>query len=261
MENEKLTKSKVWRETDKFTDTVSSHWFAYIEYPGHGLIDEHGRKYPAIPSYADLCNDFEDIMPLETISDYVFDTNDIEIAKSLIEMMGLCHDLMKSTANYQAQCKDETLLEDCYRYTALMRKFVVELDNLEDHLTTYNDSLEFAHRPEWGYTDEMRLAFSGKTSSDGENDLPKELATDLAMKYWPKAKQAGFVNDDYSFNGTRYQMAYFAEKFSLKLGLKPKWKPFAKLWNYEKFSSTRYESKERIGYVEKQEEIDQIFKD
>lgn len=68
------------------------------------------------------------------------------------------------------------------------------------------------------------------------------------------------MNTDYSFNGTRYQMAYFAEKASEHLKLKFKWEPFTQLWNYKYFAQSRRESKERFGYVDKQDEIDKIFR-
>ena len=90
--------------------------------------------------------------------------------------------------------------------------------------------------------------------------IPVELDTPEARELFDKAIQAGFINSVYSFNGTRYQMAYFAEKASEHLKLKSKWKPFTQLWNYEYFAQSRRESKERFGYVDKQDEIDKIFR-
>lgn len=90
--------------------------------------------------------------------------------------------------------------------------------------------------------------------------IPVELDTPEARELFDKTIQAGFMNTDYSFNGTRYQMAYFAEKASEHLKLKSKWKPFTQLWNYEYFAQSRRESKERFGYVDKQDEIDKIFR-
>ena len=115
-------------------------------------------------------------------------------------------------------------------------------------------------------TDTGKLVQEFLFGDDGQSnqpalELPPELDTPAAHKYWDRAKQAGFVNDDYSFNGTRYQQAYFAECFGKKLGLRHKWKPFRILWQYDKFAQTRRESREVIGYVERQDEIDQIFKD
>jgi len=90
--------------------------------------------------------------------------------------------------------------------------------------------------------------------------IPVELDTPEARELFDKAIQAGFMNSVYSFNGTRYQMAYFAEKASEHLKLKSKWKPFTQLWNYEYLAQSRRESKERFGYVDKQDEIDKIFR-
>ena len=89
--------------------------------------------------------------------------------------------------------------------------------------------------------------------------LPAELATETAMKYWRKARAADWVNADYSFNGTRPQMAYFAEIMAEKLGLKYKWRPFIKLWKYRYLAQERYRSSDLIGKVEEEKEIERIF--
>ena len=89
--------------------------------------------------------------------------------------------------------------------------------------------------------------------------LPDELATPDAMKIWDKAKKADWINDDYSFKGTKYQMAYAAEIMGQALGLKHKWKPFISLWKHKTFAQTRRESKERFGYVDREKEIEEAF--
>lgn len=89
--------------------------------------------------------------------------------------------------------------------------------------------------------------------------MPIELATPQAMEIWDKAKKAGWINDDYSFNGTKYQMAYAAEIMGKALGLKPKWKPFISLWKYKYFAQTRRESVELIGRVERDKDIEATF--
>ena len=111
------------------------------------------------------------------------------------------------------------------------------------------------------YLEQVKGISIAKTNSKPRPILPDQLNTNEAMKYWERAKQAGFVNKDYSFNGTNYQMAYFAERFGEKLKLKNKWKPFIELWHFKYFPQTRRESTERFGYVERQQEIDQIFID
>lgn len=89
--------------------------------------------------------------------------------------------------------------------------------------------------------------------------LPPELDTPKAHIIWSKAKHNGWINDDYSFNGTKYQMAYAAECMAGELKLKPKWRPFEILWKYKYFSQTRRESKERFGKVDRQKEIETTF--
>lgn len=89
--------------------------------------------------------------------------------------------------------------------------------------------------------------------------LPAELATEAAMVYWRNAQAKGWVNADYSFNGTRPQMAYFAEIMAEKLGLKYKWKPFIKLWEYRYLAQDRERSRDLIGKVEEEKEIERIF--
>lgn len=98
-----------------------------------------------------------------------------------------------------------------------------------------------------------------QSSKADESQLPNELATPDAMIIWDKAKEAGWINDDYSFNGTKYQMAYAAEIMGEALGLKYKWKPFISLWKHKTFAQTRRESKERIGKVERYKEIEEVF--
>lgn len=89
--------------------------------------------------------------------------------------------------------------------------------------------------------------------------LPPELDIPKAHLIWSKAKHNGWINEDYSFNGTKYQMAYAAECMANELELKPKWKPFEILWGYKYFPQTRRESKERFGKVERDKEIEASF--
>jgi hypothetical protein len=88
---------------------------------------------------------------------------------------------------------------------------------------------------------------------------PAELDTDKARALFKKAIKKGFMNEDFSFNGTKYQMAYFAEIAAEKLNLKYTWKPFETLWGVKYLAQTRRESKEYIGKVEQQKDIDSIF--
>lgn len=105
----------------------------------------------------------------------------------------------------------------------------------------------------------MRKERESTTNPNSIMMLPDELSTPNAMKIWDKAKKASWIKDDYSFNGTKYQMAYAAEIMGTALNLKYKWKPFQNLWKCKNLAQTRYESKERIGKVERDKEIEEAF--
>lgn len=89
--------------------------------------------------------------------------------------------------------------------------------------------------------------------------LSKELNTDEANKYFSNAIEAGFMDNSYQWNGTKYQAALFAEICSEKLNLRYKWKPFETLWNMKGLAQTRRESKERFGKVGREKEIIDLF--
>ena len=99
-----------------------------------------------------------------------------------------------------------------------------------------------------------------KETTFDEIQLPEELNTDEAKELFNKAIKAGFMDNNYKFIGTWYQAAYFAEIAAEKLRLKYKWKYFQILWGYDKLSQTRRESKERFGKVDKQNDIEKIFR-
>ena len=90
-------------------------------------------------------------------------------------------------------------------------------------------------------------------------EVPQCLQTEKAKIIFKKAIEAGFMNEDYSFNGTKYQMAYFVEKAYYKLKLRYKWKYFEELWNIKYLSQTKRETNERFGHVPGQNEIDALF--
>lgn len=105
----------------------------------------------------------------------------------------------------------------------------------------------------------MRKERESSTKPKSTTILPDELSTPDAMKIWDKARKAGWINDDYTFNGTKYQMAYAAEIMGEALILKHKWKSFMSLWKYKYFAQARRECKEKIGKVERDKEIEEAF--
>ena len=72
-----------------------------------------------------------------------------------------------------------------------------------------------------------------QTGSDKSSLLPDVLATGMAIKYWKRLQQAGFVDERYLLSPTtsRKQAMYIADVFSDKLQMRSKWKPFQELWH------------------------------
>lgn len=150
---------------------------------------------------------------------------------------------------------------------ALLEQAAELLEELEEQEFKRQEAEKHARRAEvLGMINPPAEAVSIQEEGQGRGEaveLPAELATENALKYWRKAQAAGWVKDDFSFNGTRYQMAYFAEAMGERLELKNnrKWVPFKELWKFDKFAQTRRESKERFGKVENSKEIDSLFED
>lgn len=141
-------------------------------------------------------------------------------------------------AKYAKEEREGRYGSDLYRYAKNLANYISQQINLQRTM----------EREQQAYTTNANTMI-----------LPDELSTPDAMKIWDKAKKAEWVNNDYTFNGTKYQMAYAAEVMGTALNLKYKWKPFETLWNYKYFSQTRRESKERIGKVERDKEIEEAF--
>lgn len=114
-----------------------------------------------------------------------------------------------------------------------------------------------------GYGKELANKFRNETEVESEKKssmiLPLELLTPKAMMIWDKAKKAGWINEDYSFNGTKYQKAYAAKIMGKALGIKHYWKLFESLWRCKYLAQTDYENRERIGKVERAKEIEEVF--
>ena len=71
-----------------------------------------------------------------------------------------------------------------------------------------------------------------------ETKLPEELNTDEAKKYFQRAIDLGFMDDNYKWLGGLQTCAYFASKMSDKLklgkGERINWKPFEALFGVPK---------------------------
>lgn len=85
-----------------------------------------------------------------------------------------------------------------------------------------------------------------QTGSDESSLLPDVLATGMAIKYWKRLQQAGFVDERYLLLPitTRKQAMYIADVFSDKLQMRSKWKPFQELWHINNLAQEKWEMQE-----------------
>lgn len=89
--------------------------------------------------------------------------------------------------------------------------------------------------------------------------LPPELDTPQAHIIWSKAKHNGWINEDYTFNGTRQQMCYAADIMGSSLNLKNKWKPFIDLWGYKAMAQTRWRGLNGYETISRMKDIQKSF--
>ncbi len=93
--------------------------------------------------------------------------------------------------------------------------------------------------------------------------LPSQLDTSEFKVILNKAIDAGFVVENinhYVWIGTNPQLAYFAEIVSLYLKLSPKFTPFSELFHKNHLAQERYKSKESLGKVNRQDELDNLVR-
>ena len=104
---------------------------------------------------------------------------------------------------------------------------------------------------------------TAQTVGEDSSLLPDVLATGLAMKYWRRLQQAGFVDehDQLSPTTTRKQAMYIADVFSDKLQMRSKWKPFQELWHINNLAQEKWEMQETGKSPARSEDIDRIFND
>ena len=77
----------------------------------------------------------------------------------------------------------------------------------------------------------------GAETINDKGKLPKALAAEEAMVLWQKAKEAGWVNENYQPLLSRTQSALLADAMAERLGIREKWKTFEKLWNRKNMRS------------------------
>lgn len=166
------------------------------------------------------------------------------------ETGGIASRMTNITATLKENEPEESAIETVNKWWGILSVMMFNVELVQSRMQAIINETESILNPQPDTTTEQEQTIV---------KLPPELNTPQAHIIWSKAKHNGWVNEDYSFNGTKYQMAYAAECMANELKLKPKWKPFELLWGYKYFPQTRRESKERFGKVEQDKEIEASF--
>ena len=132
-------------------------------------------------------------------------------------------------------------------------------ENAKSHRNAF---LKYMHKISLAQELYRKLQTAQSESADG-GLLPDVLATGLAMKYWSRLQQAGFVDEHYQLSPTttRKQAMYIADVFSDKLQMRSKWKPFQELWHINNLAQEKWEMQETGKSPSRSEEIDAVFSD
>ena len=132
-------------------------------------------------------------------------------------------------------------------------------ENAKSHRNAF---LKYMHKISLAQELYRKLQAAQSESADG-GLLPDVLATGLAMKYWSRLQQAGFVDEHYQLSPatTRKQAMYIADVFSDKLQMRSKWKPFQELWHINNLAQEKWEMQETGKSPSRSEEIDTVFSD
>ena len=132
-------------------------------------------------------------------------------------------------------------------------------ENAKSHRNAF---LKYMHKISLAQELYRKLQAAQSESADG-GLLPDVLATGLAMKYWSRLQQAGFIDEHYQLSPatTRKQAMYIADVFSDKLQMRSKWKPFQELWHINNLAQEKWEMQETGKSPSRSEEIDAVFND
>ena len=101
-----------------------------------------------------------------------------------------------------------------------------------------------------------------QTGNDYVDEILQELLMKEAQPYWQRLRNEGFIDTDgYDLTEgiSNNQATYIAYRFSEKLGIKHKWKPFVRLWGIPNMAQLAGNWQKTGDYPPRAKEIDDIF--
>ena len=100
----------------------------------------------------------------------------------------------------------------------------------------------------------------GEENSEKTNSLPNELRTEEAMVLWRKAREAGYVDENFQPTMSRTLSAILAFEMAVRLDITEKWKTFEEAWNRRNMYRDYYKALNMQQTLAFQDEIKRIFR-
>lgn len=235
---------------DNFRMVISEYIHSYEKETVQAIIKYYFKSTLFTPNVTELLK-CEDVLLVDLLEAFVKATKFIN---GLIDRTVLCYGLIDQYDSFKEESGREKKKENYYTDEDVencIQKMIVDGTCAAIVNKTIRDV---------GNDEAIGLLQNNYQRQESCQKLSEGLDTNKAKEYFSNAIIAGFMDENYHWKGTKYQAALFAEICSEKLGLKHKWKPFEILWEVRYLAQTRRESKERFGKVDKEYEIEAIFK-
>ena len=99
-----------------------------------------------------------------------------------------------------------------------------------------------------------------ENGSETQKQLPEALSTEAAMALWEKAREAGYVDENYQPLLSRSQSALLADEMAERLGIREKWKVFETLWQRKNMYRDYYKALNLQQSLTFQDKIKRLFR-
>lgn len=221
--------------------------------------DQSDRTFTGIAELRNLCSKFEAAI------------------ESALLLNNIKHDFMYFERECRAYLGWEVSEDDVAEYAGLTKTAVKRLAKTLGHSFEYEPDQEAGDIAETPVEDDLPFGIGDDKKAEPsvpaapvvedkrpklEDCVPAELITDKSRNYWIKARDDGFLDENFKFIGQKNEMAFFVSHLSLIVYREIRWKPFMEWSGYQYFSKTygEFSSKPKDKLPENFKKIQDFFK-
>lgn len=236
--------------------TFSSIWERVVEDAGEVFIEGSDEYYNYIfrEMYQVEPDPFMDLSDrtLTGIAELRKLCSQFEAAiESALLLNNIHHDFMYFESECRAYLGWEVSEDDVAEYAGLTKTAVKRLAKTLGHSFQYEPAKETGKSEDTPVEDDLPIGIGDDKKAEPsvpatpviedkrpklEDCVPAELITDKSRHYWLKARDVGFLDDNFKFIGQKNEMALFASKISYLIYSEIRWNPFKKWSGYQWFS-------------------------